>query len=127
MGSQAKVYTLAEVSEHNQPKDCWLVIEGKVCIPCFLICNLITSLFLVDGFVLSWDLTPLAESEKIFVYFLFEMFGFLVCFVENSDFSVLCLHWFNLDMVFTLWISNAHPRMSYTSKVSKPLILVAEI
>ncbi|KAG8641932.1 cytochrome b5 [Manihot esculenta] len=30
MGSQAKVYTLAEVSEHNQPKDCWLVIEGKV-------------------------------------------------------------------------------------------------
>ncbi|XP_050208259.1 cytochrome b5-like [Mercurialis annua] len=30
MGSQGKVYTLAEVSEHNTPKDCWLVIEGKI-------------------------------------------------------------------------------------------------
>ncbi|XVF32200.1 hypothetical protein REPUB_Repub17cG0061600 [Reevesia pubescens] len=25
-----KVYTLAEVSQHNNAKDCWLVIEGKV-------------------------------------------------------------------------------------------------
>ncbi|KAG6414651.1 hypothetical protein SASPL_122024 [Salvia splendens] len=26
----AKVYTLAEVSEHNNSKDCWLVVGGKV-------------------------------------------------------------------------------------------------
>ncbi|KAH0739675.1 hypothetical protein KY290_038380 [Solanum tuberosum] len=26
----AKVYTLAEVSQHNSAKDCWLVISGKV-------------------------------------------------------------------------------------------------
>ncbi|KAL6497889.1 hypothetical protein OROHE_026916 [Orobanche hederae] len=26
----AKVFTLAEVSEHNTSKDCWLVINGKV-------------------------------------------------------------------------------------------------
>ncbi|KAG5586754.1 hypothetical protein H5410_047188 [Solanum commersonii] len=26
----AKAYTLAEVSQHNSAKDCWLVISGKV-------------------------------------------------------------------------------------------------
>ncbi|XP_031285531.1 cytochrome b5 [Pistacia vera] len=30
MGGERKVFTLAEVSEHNSPKDCWLVIDGKV-------------------------------------------------------------------------------------------------
>ncbi|XP_059660271.1 cytochrome b5-like [Cornus florida] len=30
MGSDGKVFTLAEVSEHNSSKDCWLVISGKV-------------------------------------------------------------------------------------------------
>ena len=30
-GGERKVYTLAQVSEHNTPKDCWLVIEGRVC------------------------------------------------------------------------------------------------
>ncbi|KAF5480934.1 hypothetical protein F2P56_001636 [Juglans regia] len=30
MGGERKVYTLAEVSEHNDTKDCWLVIAGKV-------------------------------------------------------------------------------------------------
>ncbi|KAI6694467.1 hypothetical protein NL676_022177 [Syzygium grande] len=30
MGGESKVFTLAEVSEHNTTKDCWLVIEGKV-------------------------------------------------------------------------------------------------
>ncbi|KAJ8899247.1 hypothetical protein K2173_012835 [Erythroxylum novogranatense] len=30
MGGESKVFTLAEVSEHNHHKDCWLVIEGKV-------------------------------------------------------------------------------------------------
>ncbi|KAE8730597.1 Cytochrome b5 [Hibiscus syriacus] len=30
MGGEGKVYTLAEVSQHNHAKDCWLVIEGKV-------------------------------------------------------------------------------------------------
>ncbi|CAL1361623.1 unnamed protein product [Linum trigynum] len=30
MSGEQKVFTLAEVSEHNTAKDCWLVIEGKV-------------------------------------------------------------------------------------------------
>lgn len=30
MGEEGKVYTLAEVSEHNDRKDCWLIVEGKV-------------------------------------------------------------------------------------------------
>uniref|UniRef100_A0A5B7BHU1 Cytochrome b5 heme-binding domain-containing protein n=1 Tax=Davidia involucrata TaxID=16924 RepID=A0A5B7BHU1_DAVIN len=30
MGGDGKVFTLAEVSEHNNAKDCWLVISGKV-------------------------------------------------------------------------------------------------
>lgn len=30
MGSEGKIYTLAQVSEHNHAKDCWLVIDGKV-------------------------------------------------------------------------------------------------
>ncbi|KAK9289080.1 hypothetical protein L1049_017551 [Liquidambar formosana] len=30
MGTKGKVFTLDEVSEHNTPQDCWLVISGKV-------------------------------------------------------------------------------------------------
>ncbi|GLT68609.1 hypothetical protein SLA2020_408210 [Shorea laevis] len=30
MGGDRKVFTLAQVSEHNGPKDCWLIINGKV-------------------------------------------------------------------------------------------------
>ncbi|KAH7838786.1 hypothetical protein Vadar_031184 [Vaccinium darrowii] len=30
MGGAGKVFTLAEVAEHNTPKDCWLVISDKV-------------------------------------------------------------------------------------------------
>ncbi|XP_050219924.1 cytochrome b5-like [Mercurialis annua] len=30
MGGDGKVFTLAQVSEHNNPKDCWLIIDGKV-------------------------------------------------------------------------------------------------
>uniref|UniRef100_A0A2P2MQ85 Uncharacterized protein MANES_03G152300 n=1 Tax=Rhizophora mucronata TaxID=61149 RepID=A0A2P2MQ85_RHIMU len=30
MDGEGKVFTLAEVSEHNHSKDCWLVIAGKV-------------------------------------------------------------------------------------------------
>ncbi|GAB2298528.1 hypothetical protein Dimus_032592 [Dionaea muscipula] len=29
MGSETKVFSLAEVSAHNSSKDCWLVIGGK--------------------------------------------------------------------------------------------------
>ncbi|KAK9992760.1 hypothetical protein SO802_022463 [Lithocarpus litseifolius] len=29
-GGERKVYTLAQVSEHNNRQDCWLVIEGRV-------------------------------------------------------------------------------------------------
>lgn len=32
MGSETKVYTLAEVAPHNNAKDCWLVISDKVLI-----------------------------------------------------------------------------------------------
>ncbi|XP_010550884.1 PREDICTED: cytochrome b5-like [Tarenaya hassleriana] len=30
MGGEGKVFTLAEVSEHKDRKDCWIVIHGKV-------------------------------------------------------------------------------------------------
>ena len=30
MGGDGKVFTLAQVSEHNTNKDCWLIINGKV-------------------------------------------------------------------------------------------------
>ncbi|VVB07371.1 unnamed protein product [Arabis nemorensis] len=30
MGDEAKIFTLSEVSEHNQPHDCWIIINGKV-------------------------------------------------------------------------------------------------
>lgn len=29
-GGDGKVFTLAEVSDHNNMKDCWLIINGKV-------------------------------------------------------------------------------------------------
>ncbi|CAN7010227.1 unnamed protein product [Brassica oleracea var. botrytis] len=30
MGDEAKIFTLSQVSEHNQAHDCWIVINGKV-------------------------------------------------------------------------------------------------
>ncbi|KAL5711770.1 hypothetical protein ACHQM5_014012 [Ranunculus cassubicifolius] len=30
MDSEGKIFTLSQVSEHNNSKDCWLVIHGKV-------------------------------------------------------------------------------------------------
>nr|GMD25166.1 cytochrome B5 [Ipomoea batatas] len=30
MGRGSKVYTLAQVSQHNNANDCWLIIDGKV-------------------------------------------------------------------------------------------------
>lgn len=30
MGGDGKIFTLAQVSEHNNLKDCWLIISGKV-------------------------------------------------------------------------------------------------
>ncbi|CAN0915725.1 Cytochrome b5 [Linum grandiflorum] len=29
-GEEAKIFTLTQVSEHNNPKDCWLIIGDKV-------------------------------------------------------------------------------------------------
>ncbi|GMN62488.1 hypothetical protein TIFTF001_031567 [Ficus carica] len=29
-GGDGKLFTLAQVSEHNSPKNCWLIIDGKV-------------------------------------------------------------------------------------------------
>ncbi|KAE8685066.1 Cytochrome b5 [Hibiscus syriacus] len=33
MGGEGKAYTSADVSQHNNTKDCWLVIGGKVVHP----------------------------------------------------------------------------------------------
>ncbi|GAB4844092.1 hypothetical protein Ancab_014056 [Ancistrocladus abbreviatus] len=30
MNAEGKVFTLAEVSAHNNPNDCWLIVHGKV-------------------------------------------------------------------------------------------------
>ncbi|CAN8247718.1 unnamed protein product [Cochlearia groenlandica] len=30
MGDEAKIFTLSQVSEHNQAHDCWIIINGKV-------------------------------------------------------------------------------------------------
>uniref|UniRef100_A0A2P2ISZ8 Uncharacterized protein MANES_03G152300 n=2 Tax=Rhizophora mucronata TaxID=61149 RepID=A0A2P2ISZ8_RHIMU len=30
MGGEGKVFTLAQISEHNNAKDCWITIHGKV-------------------------------------------------------------------------------------------------
>ncbi|KAJ6949069.1 cytochrome b5 [Populus alba x Populus x berolinensis] len=30
MGGDAKVFTFEDVTVHNKPKDCWLIINGKV-------------------------------------------------------------------------------------------------
>ncbi|KAL4027963.1 hypothetical protein IC575_011153 [Cucumis melo] len=36
MGGDGKLYTLAEVSQHNNPKDCWLIINGKESLKLFV-------------------------------------------------------------------------------------------
>lgn len=39
MGGKGKIYTLAEVSQHNTSKDCWLVIHGKVFCESSFLCD----------------------------------------------------------------------------------------
>lgn len=54
MGSDTKVYTLAEVSKHNSNSDCWLIIGGKVFLDLSIdLCSKISSFgdFLMSNFV----------------------------------------------------------------------------
>ncbi|KAJ6949071.1 hypothetical protein NC651_003166 [Populus alba x Populus x berolinensis] len=48
MGGDAKVFTFEDVTVHNKPKDCWLIINGKV----------------YDVTKCSWKITPDGDEAR---------------------------------------------------------------
>ena len=79
-GGERKVYTLAQISEHNSRKDCWLVIEGRVCM--YVIFMFTHSSWLLGSLLFSFtdlDLRQILHLDLELQFFL------LLLFMFNND------------------------------------------
>lgn len=80
-GGERKVYTLAQISEHNSRKDCWLVIEGRVCM---YVCHIhVHTLIMAIGF--SSFFFHGFGSQQILHLDLELQFFLLLLFMFNND------------------------------------------
>ena len=79
-GGERKVYTLAQISEHNSRKDCWLVIEGRVCM--YVIFMFTHSSWLLGSLLFSF--TDL-DLRQILHLDLEQQFFLLLLFMFNND------------------------------------------